>query len=306
VDEVAVSVWDGTADREISAITARATCRFSGGSINPFGDSFIAVLLGERCRGGRISWQLYLVDRTTRSSTLLISAPQPGTYFPATQTYNLYTALDNSQLVLSYADSLARNTASIVRLDLQDPETPQPIVERAAIMRRYVPLRFSLPDVAPATRSWNDRYWAVAVSQPGGTGELAVVDLAAVDAPIRVPITRIGDAVRAMTFTPDSSGLVYIAGGLAGTDTSLYHLDLELGIETRVARGQFAPAIAVRADGAAALVQYRRTSEATPRDYTDLVLVRPDGSQRDLLGGLAHNAQGFFTGFRFAVPLAWR
>jgi hypothetical protein len=306
VDEVAISAWDGTASREVSAITARANCRFSGGEISPAGDGFIAVLLGERCRGNaRSRWQIYLVDREARSSTLVASAEQPGGYFPATQTYNLYSTAGGEQAVFSFADGLTRNTASIYQLDFEAPDTPVVLVDRAAIMRRYVPLRFSLPDIAPAARSRDGNFWAVSVNPPGSS-ELVVIDFNALDATIRIPVTRTGDAVRAMAFTPDSSTLVYVAGGLEGADTSLYHLDMTLGVENRVARGQFAPAIAVRADAAAALVQYRMTSEATPRPYTDLVLVEADGAQRDLLGGIVLDEQGFFVGFRYIVPLAWR
>ena len=306
VDEVAISAWDGAASRELSAITARANCRFSGGEISPAGDGFIAVLLGERCRGGaRARWQIYLVDREARSSTLVASAEQPGGYFPATQTYNMYTTADGQQAVFSFADGLTRDSASIYELNFATPDTPQVLVDRAAIMRRYVPLRFNLPDIAPAAVSRDGNFWAMAVNPPGSS-ELAVIDFNALDAAIRIPITRAGDAVRAMAFTPDSSTLVYIAGGLEGADTSLYHLDLALGVESRVARGQFAPAIAVRADAAAALVQYRMTAEARPRPYTDLVLVEADGAQRDLLGGIVLDEQGFFVGFRYIVPLAWR
>ena len=306
VDEVAISAWDGTVSREVSAITARANCRYSGGDISPAGEGFIAVLLGERCRGNaRARWQIYLVDRETQSSTLIASAEQPGGYFPATQTYNMYTPPSGEQTVFSFADGLTRDTASIYALDFQAPETPEVIVDRAAIMRRYVPLRFNLPDIAPAARSRDGNFWAVSVNPPGSS-ELAVIDFNALDATIQIPITRAGDAVRAMAFTPDSSTLVYVAGGLEGADTSLYHLDLTLGVENRVARGQFAPAIAVRADKAAALVQYRMTSEARPRPYTDLVLVEADGAQRDLLGGIVLDEQGFFVGFRYIVPLAWR
>lgn len=306
VDEVAISAWDGTASREVSAITARANCRFSGGEISPAGEGFIAVLLGERCRGGaRSRWQIYLVDREARSSTMVASAEQPGGYFPATQTYNMYTTPGGEQAVFSFADGLTRNTASIYGLNFDTPDTTQMLIDRAAIMRRYVPLRFSLPDIAPAARSRDGNFWAVSVNPPGSS-ELVVIDFNALDAAIRIPIARTGDAVRAMAFTPDSSTLVYIAGGLEGADTSLYHLDLTLGVENRIARGQFAPAIAVRADAAAALVQYRMTSEARPRPYTDLVLVEADGAQRDLLGGIVLDEQGFFVGFRYIVPLAWR
>jgi hypothetical protein len=306
VDEVAISAWDGTASREVSAITARANCRFSGGEISPAGEGFIAVLLGERCRGNaRARWQVYLVDREARSSTLVASGEQPGGYFPATQTYNMYATPGGEEAVFSFADGLTRNTASIYQVDFAAPDAPQVVIDRAAIMRRYVPLRFSLPDIAPAAISRDGNFWAVSINPPGSS-ELAVIDLNALDATIRIPIARTGDAVRAMAFTPDSSTLVYVAGGLEGADTSLYHLDLTLGVENRVARGQFAPAIAVRADRAAALVQYRMTSEARPRPYTDLVLVTADGAQRDLLGGLVLDEQGFFVGFRYIVPLAWR
>lgn len=307
VDEIAISAWDGSVSREVSAITARVGCRFTGGSITPAGADFIGVLVGENCRGsaGRTRWQFYLIDRAAHSSTLLLSAPQDGGYFPASQTYNLYTTLDGTQAVISYADGIARDTASIVRVNINAPEAAVPLIDRAATMRRYVPLRFSLPSVAPAARSWDDRYWAVGVNPPG-SAELAVLDLAAIDAPIRIPISRAGDAVRAMAFAPDSQTLVFVAGGVGGADTSLYHLDLELGVESRIARGQYAPAIAVRADKAAALIQYRTTSEAVPRPYTDLVLVEADGAQRDLLGGIVLDEQGFLKGFRFAVPLAWR
>lgn len=307
VDEVAVSLWDGQAGRELSAINARANCRFNGGTIQPMNDAYIGVLLGERCRGdSAVQWQFYLVDRETRASTLVLNGPQAGGYYPGTQTYNLYSTFDGAYAVFSVADGLARDTAAIYSIDMNTLAAPEPVVSRAAAMRRYVPLRFSLSEFAPAARSWDDRYLALGINPPEGA-ELAVIDFALEpNASIRIPISRAGDSVRAMAFSPDSTSLMYIAGGTTGADTSLYNLDLEMGIEARVARGQYAPAMAVRADKAVALLQYRLSSDATPRPYVDLLLVEPDGAQRELLSGLELNAEGQLQRFRFAVPLAWR
>ncbi|NOG52625.1 MAG: hypothetical protein HND48_26630 [Chloroflexi bacterium] len=63
---------------------AVADCRFTGGAITAVGEDTIAVVMGERCRArtGQVRWQVYLIDRATRSSTLLASGAQAGGYFP--------------------------------------------------------------------------------------------------------------------------------------------------------------------------------------------------------------------------------
>ncbi|MBK9124845.1 MAG: hypothetical protein IPM16_17245 [Chloroflexi bacterium] len=308
VTEVAVSSWDGGTGREVSSITAVAGCRFTGGAITAVGEDAIAVVMGERCRArtGQVRWQVYLVDRASRSSTLLASGAQAGGYFPATQTYMIAATRDGSAIVFSASDGLARDSASVYTIDLlaADPSA-EPIINRAATVRRYVPLRYALGDIATALRSPNGRYWALGVNAPEGA-ELAVLDVSAAGPPIRIPINRAGDAVRAMGFTLDSTALLYTTGGAAGRDTSLYRLDLQSGVETLVARGQYAATMAVRADGAVALIQYKQTTETSPRPYVDVVVVDPDGTQRDRLGGVVLDAQGFLEGFRVAVPLAWR
>lgn len=308
VTEVAVSSWNGSAGREISAITALAGCRFTGGAVTAVGEDAIAVLMGERCRGrtGQVRWQVYLVDRASRSSTLLASGAQAGGYFPATQTYMIAAPQDGSAIIFSAADGLARDSATVYTIDLlaADPSA-SPIINRAVTVRRYVPLRYALGDIATALRSPNDRYWALSINAPEGA-ELAVLDISTAEAPIRIPVSRAGDAVRAMGFTLDSTALLYTTGGVAGRDTALYRLDLESGVETLVARGQYAATMAVRADGAVALIQYKQTTETLPRPYVDVVVVNPDGTTLDRLGGVVLDAQGFLEGFRVAVPLAWR
>lgn len=308
VTEVAVSSWDGGTGREVSAITAVADCRFTGGAITAVGEDTIAVVMGERCRArtGQVRWQVYLIDRATRSSTLLASGAQAGGYFPATQTYMIAATHDSSAIVFSASDGLARDSASVYTIDLSVPDpVAEPIINRAATVRRYVPLRYALGDVATALRSPDGRYWALGINPPEGA-ELAVLDVSVVEPPIRIPISRAGDAVRAMGFTADSAALLYITGGVAGRDTSLYRLDLKSGVETLIARGQYAATMTVRADGAVALIQYKQTTETSPKSYVDVIVVEPDGAQHDRLGGVILDAQGFLDGFRVAVPLAWR
>lgn len=306
-DEAAVSLWDGTATRELTSILAAQNCRFSGGQISPAGADKIILLMGEKCRGGdgRTRWQFYVIDRASGSASLAQSAPQDGGAFVSTQTYNLVSVNDGAVALFTAADGISRDTAAVYQIDMASLAAPTPVIDRAGVFRRYTPLRYAIGEIAPAVLSPDRKFWAVVSALPDKS-ELIVLDFAALDAPIRIPLQRSGDSVRAMAFTSDSASLIYVAGDQGGADNALFRLDLTTGVEQRLIRGQFGNVMAVRADGATALVQYRRTEEAQSRAYVDLVLVNPDGSQQDLLGGVVLDEGGFFKNVRFAVPLTWR
>ncbi len=306
-DEAVVTLWNNGTARELTSVLAAQNCRFTGGQVNGAGTDRLVMVLGERCRGGdgRTRWQFYIVDRASGSATLALTNPQDGGSFTNTQTYNIVALEDGATALFTAADGVARETAAVYTVDLNNPTAATPLISRAGVFRRFVPLRYSLGDIAPAVFSRNRQFWAIVTALPDKS-ELMVLDLADLSAPIRIPLQRSSDRVRAMGFTPDSSALIYIAGGSGGADNAVFRLDLFSGVEQRLTRGQYANALAVRNDGAVALLQYRRTEERQARPYVDLVLVNPDGSQQDLLGGIVLDEAGFVKTVRFAVPLAWR
>ncbi|MCU0476650.1 MAG: hypothetical protein MUC99_11175, partial [Anaerolineae bacterium] len=265
-DEAVVTVWDGTASRELASVVAAQNCSFTGGQITGAGAEKIAMVLGERCRtgDGRTRWQIHLVDRATGSATLALSAPQDGGAFINVQTYNITTNSDDTSILFSAADGVSRESAAVYSVDLSTLSEATPVIDRAGIFRRYVPLRYTLGEIAPAVLSRDRQFWAVVKALPDKS-ELIVIDLANLSAPITIPLQRSSDSVRAMGFTPDSTALVYVAGDKNGADNAVFRLDLVAGVEQRLTRGQFASVMAVRADGAAALLQYRRTDEAQSR-----------------------------------------
>lgn len=306
-DEAVISLWNGTATRELTSVLAAQNCRFTGGQLSPAGDDTVVMVMGERCRGGdgRTRWQFYVIDRVSGTATLAHSAPQEGGAFVSTQTYNILTINDGATTLFTAADGVSRDTAAVYQVDMSTLAAPTPLINRAGIFRRYTPLRYAPGDIAPAVISPDRRFWAIVSALPDKS-ELVVLDFAAIDSPIRIPLQRSSDSVRAMAFTPDSSALLYVAGDRGGADNALFRLDLATGVEQRMIRGQFGTIMAVRTDGAVALIQYRRTEEAQSRAYVDLVLVNPDGSMQDLLGGVVLDEAGFFKNVRFAVPLTWR
>lgn len=306
VDEIAVNVWDGSALREVGTLVADSGCRFTGGEVAPASENRIVVLTGQRCRsvdGTRANF--YVINADQRTVTLAQTINHGGGYFPNTQTYNLLPFADGNQIMLTTPDGLSRDTAGVGRMDMTALGAPIPIISRGAVMRRYIPQRYTLPEFASALRSPDGRYWAAAVVDPNGA-ELVVLDFALPEDPIRIPISSSGDAVRAMGFNADSQSLYYVVGGRGGQDNALFRLDLETGSESRIVRGQFATSAAFQADGTAALLQYRQTADTTPRTYVDLVRVSPDGAVVPLMGGVVLDDQGFFQNFRFIIPLAWR
>jgi len=306
-DEAVISIWDGAATRELTSVLAAQSCRFTGGQVTAAGADKIVMVIGERCRGGdgRTRWQFYVIDRANGSAALALSAPQEGGSFVSTQTYNVIALNDGATVLFSAADGVSRDSGSVFEVDMTTLATPTRAVDRAGIFRRFTPLRYSLGDIAPAVVSPNRQFWAIVTALPDKS-ELVVLDFAALDAPIRIPLQRSTDSVRVMGFTSDGTSLIYVAGDKNGADNAVFRLDLTTGVEQRLARGQYAATIAVRSDGAAALLQYRQTQEVQSKDYVDLVLVNPDGSQQDLLGGVVLDEAGFFKTARFAVPLAWR
>jgi Tol biopolymer transport system component len=305
-DEAAVIVADSAAQREAATLLAEENCQFTSASVALAPDNNLALIIGHRCEdpatGVSVQWQLYTVDVEARSATLSASDTQPGAFVSFARTNNVVFSPDGTTLFFSVPDGVTANTAAVAAARLDDMSIDLPVP------RQGVFPTFSAPvNVFPLV-SRDGRWLTLPVTTPTGSeNTLAAINLTdGSAAPITVSAGGGGDVISALAYAPDSSRLVYIAGGGAAENNSLLALDLTTGSETRVLRGRFAPSLAVSPTGdAAALADWKISEDPTQDDYTNLLVVNLASSAVSTLYEGATLVDGQVTDARSIDVLAW-
>ena len=300
-DEAAVNLWDGNQSREIvTLVPTEPNCRFTSGQIG-LEQSNLLVVLGQRCSSGdtHTRWQLYSVDAVMGSSTLIATDNQPGAFASFARTNNLFFAPNDSTAYFTVPDSITAYTVAVAAVNLSDFSISVP-VENQAVFPNFSGAADAFPRLSP-----DGRWLALVVTSPNNLNQLLVLDLNAPDStPLKGADRSRGDTIPSLAFAPDGSKVIYVAGG---NDNALFTLDLGLGVEQRVVRGNFIPGMAVSPDGkTVALLNTMRVEDERQPPYLDLVLANLDSGQLTTLSSGADIEDGKVNNLRFAFPLAWR
>lgn len=303
-DEAAVTVWDGTARREV--VTLRPTgedCRFVSGQIAATSDGRYVVVMGQRCKAGdsRTQWQLYAVNPAEGSATLAASDFQTGAFAPFARTNDIFFSRDGSRAYFTIPDGVTAFTAGIKAVNLAD-FTVSDVIERQAVLPNFSGAPNVFPQFSP-----DGRWLALVVTTPNNENTLTVLDLANPSvAPITLPASSRGDVFSALAFAPDGRRLYTVAGGVNGADNSLFNVDLATGSSSRAGRGRFGSALVVMPNGQVAVPDWQLPADAKEPPYLNTVVINPDTGALAAWFSGADVVDGKVTNQRFAHPLAWR
>lgn len=301
-DEAAVIWWDGTSEREVATLLPQTDCQFTSAAVGIAPDGNFVLVLGQRCPGDAgTAWQVYAVDRESRSATFASSDVQVGAFTAFARTNNVWYAPDGSVVYFTVPDGLVANTvglraASRAAFDITS------VLDEFAIFPTFSGTDNAAPDFSP------DGTWlATVVTSRNNDNSLHAFDLRdPTIPPIVINAGSRGDIIAALDFTRDSQQMIFVAGGANGANNSLFALDLTTGGEQRVTRGRFADWLALSPDGVrAALLDWQIIEGESDPAYVNLVVVdTAAGTTTTLLEG-AEVVDGDATALQFAAPVAW-
>lgn len=290
---------DSAGEREVATLLPDRDCRYTSTSVMLVGDDAL-LLMGHRCRDRGTSWQLYRAEIADRRVSLLVSAAQPGGFVPYTRTNRLYLANDGQHLFFTVPDGVTANTVSLLRVNLSSLEVER-VIERQVVMPTLLTSANAFPQ-----RSADGRWLALVVTSPNGDHHLALVDLNTGETQTVSAGPR-GNVIPNLRFQADGNQVYYLAGQAergGETDLSLMRLDAAAGTNERLARGRYAPGMAVSPQGnSIALLEYI-VPESGQQPY--LNLVQRSDETVTLLDMGAVLADGRVTERHFSLPLSWR
>lgn len=311
--EAAVNVWDGSNAQEIATLFVEEGCRMTnaeitGTSTTELSDR-ILVVIGQRCNSTGTGWLFYSINRGDGTTTLIADGSLNTQYYTTSRTNNLFPTGDADTLYFTLPDGIVLNSTRIVTISGNTVALDSPVVERSAMMPRYFARAFGAPSSPLPIFSRDGKWLAMAVTGQGINPTVTVLSLTnASEVPITVTTGDSGGNIPFMTFSPNSGKLFYLAGGGGGQENVLFALDMSSTTETRLQRGRFGVGVASPDSGSIVLLEWKRSQEANPRTYVDLVTVgsSADAERTVRFTGLVTGEDGAITGRRFAYPLIWK
>jgi Tol biopolymer transport system component len=304
-DEAAVSLWDGSATREIATLLPTAErCWFTSAAISFAPNGSAVLVMGQRCAAGNVDtqWQLFTLDPSAGSATLAASDFQPGAFVPFARNNNVFFSPDGSYAYFTVPDGVTAYTVAVAAVQLADITITVPVA-RQAVFPNFSGATNAFPRFSP-----DHRWLATAVTSPDNDNQVLALDLAnPATAPITIGAGSRDDLISGLAFTPDSGQVIYTAGGAGGADNALLALNLASGSERRIMRGHFDRDVLVSPDSnTAALLDWQRVEDPREPMYTNLVLINLVDSTVTTLFTGADVVDGRVTNVRTAAPLTWR
>ena len=136
---------------------------------------------------------------------------------------------------------------------------------------------------------------------------LAVIDMSdPTISPIAIPSGRRGDTISDLFFTQDSSLLLFVLGGDAGGENSLFGLDVDAGSDFRIRRGRFGHGVVSPDSKTVAIMEWVQVEDETQPMYLTLNLLDIESTAITTIHEGADIVEGEVTDQRFAYPLTWR
>lgn len=300
--EAEVSLWNGVANQPIASVTAESRCYYTSASVEMLPDGRLAAIMGHRCEtgDGRTRWQFYMIDPNSRVMTLVMSDVSAGRYFAPAMTNQVFSTPGSGAVYFTIPDGLTNNTVSINSLLLADMGIA-PVINGQVVMS-IMSLKPYVRANHVALMSPDGNWLAMVQNDANNNARLTLLELAAPDLPpIEIALGERGAIVDELLFSPDSQHLFYIT---SGSGSALYRVDLRVGAEVRVKRGNYGHGVMSPQGTALALVAYETINE---RDtYMKLVIYDlTSGIETELFAG-AEIVDNKITNQHFIYPLAWR
>lgn len=308
-DEAAVLLWDGSSAREVATLRPEEDCRFSSGEIGIAPNGQLVAVMGHRCRGvDGTRWQFYVIDPESRSANKTLEDATGGAFASTARSNNVWFSPDGATAYFTVPDGIALNSVALwaVNLESGNYETTNS-VNRGMLVAKYDNFPYQWADNAPPVVSNDGRWLAFVVANPGAETMLNVLDLSAPDvAPITISAGSSGDNITWMSFTEDSSRLLFVSGGNGSADNSLSALDLETGGDFRVSRGKFGRGAVAPAGDEVMVMDWKRVEDQNEPPYLTLAVFNVADSSSVVLFEGAEIVDGAVENQTFAYPLAWR
>ena len=304
VKEAAIFYQAGTYPVEISTLYADENCDFRSLEIAIIDANTLALVVAQHCEN--TEWALYRVNITQRSANrTLVTGNVAGGYYAVARSNVAVVAPDGNTLYLASPNGLERNIADIQAVNLTDIQTGAPLLTYAVmpLYNGYTSSGNAWPGLSP-----DGNWWAVITNTADGDAAVNAVELGAPDLPpITVPAPARGNTISALAFTPNSSALLFVAGGNNTEDNSLFALDLVAAAESRVMRGRFGAQIVVAPDGQyAALPNWRIVNAPNQPNYLTLIAINLQTGEPITVFTGAEVVNDVVSNQRFVYPLSWR
>ncbi len=306
VDQLVIHWWEGEENtREVATLRSDPQCRFT--SANPrLTDAYNAVVaVVQRCPNQGSSWQLYGLELSDGRVSLIGTQPQSGTFAPYSRTNLLLLSPDAKTAFLSTADGVTAHTAGLIQVLIEDMAIDDFVDRQVMLPALTRPL-----DPLPLT-SADGRWLAAVVTSPNNENTLSVFDLSdSSKTPLTYATARRGDVIASMVFSADSQYLYFSAGKIATpreTSTALYQMNLSDGQVNLLSRGHYVQGLALAPDGSRlSTLEYTLPDDINQPAYLNLIDMRVDGEDSDILYTGATLADDRVRNVRFAYPLSWR
>lgn len=301
-DEAAISWWDGSSSREITAFTVAENCRYTSGYVKTGPNGHLWVVIRQLCRSAN-TWQLYDVNPEDRSVLVALEEEPRGASVQYAETNNIIFSPDGSTMFYTLPDGVGVNSVALYVAPITDLSATRPVIERAARTSEYSGSVNADPVISP------DGNWLAMVSDDGNRNyKLHLVNLASPDAaPLEVEAGSRGDSIPFMQFTPDSQRLIYVAGGIDGADNSLFALELASGSAFRIQRGNYTGFATVSPAGdEVAILNYQIQEEGIRGpDFVNLEVVKVDSGETTTLVVGGEVIDGEVQNTVFVAPFLW-
>lgn len=306
--EAALFIWRNNGDPdEVTTLFPSTGCQFTSAGVSWAQNGLLAVLMGQRCGNGRgTGWTAYTVNPGERSATQRLSGSAVGGFFSESRTNLIAASPQGDALFFTVPDGLGRNTVGVRSVQLTADPAPQNRVSNG-LMPRITARIYEPPATALPARSPDGRWLAITSNSANNDAAIHILDLHAPDLPpITLPAGSRGDTILALSFSQDSRRLLFVAGGSGINNNSLFSVDLNTGVDTRVIRGRYTQMVLSPDGSVAALSEWQIPSVARQPAYLNLMIVNLATNQSAALVQGARVTEGIVSDQHFVYPLAWR
>jgi WD40 repeat protein len=308
-DEAGIFMWNGNSEVEVATLYPDEDCKFTSGQVALVNDTSMVVMMGHKCRRGdtRTSWRFYTVDASSRDATLAMSDFQAGVFAPFARTNNLFVSPDGARVYFTTSDGITSQSVGLTAVDLANVSPDNVLVDKNAVMPKFDSSPYDFDENSAPALSSDGRWLAIVTNTPNNDATLNVFNLADANVPpIVIPAGRTGDSVTNLSFTPDNSRLVYVAGGSSSGENSLFALDLNSGEEIRIRRGRYGASVMSWDNATVAAMEWKVLEDPKEPPYLTLTLINvSDGATTTIFEG-ATIVDGKVTEQKFIYPLGWR
>jgi hypothetical protein len=297
----------GNTPEEITPIFADDGCQFRSARVTFASDNRLALLMGQECRNNS-TWKFYTLDISNKIAAVALSGTTGGQFFSDSAQTILIASPNGENVVFTVQDGIAIESTNLYMVNMNSIQQSDPLVRYAIMPRQPFNRPYDFTNAATPVISSDGRWLGVVSRTPNNSYSVHVLDLNSPNGSlINISGGIQGDVISAIQFSPNNQRLFYIAGGHSGNNNSLFYIDINSALETRVIRGRYTGNIVISPDGnSIALLDWQVIDAPRQPNILHLSLINVGNGQSTQLYSGGTFADNVVTGSRFAYPLWWR